>query len=145
MKLLAVAAAALALAACAHNRSDPSASGASYSDDASTDAAMVVGVYPVMVVDDFLVDPEGMTLYVLDTDVAGDGKSTCAAECAEQWPPLVAVVEAVPVEEYTIVTRDDGTKQWAHNGKPLYHFARDKQRGDRTGDNAAGRWHVAKP
>jgi predicted lipoprotein with Yx(FWY)xxD motif len=146
MKILAAAVlAALALAACAHNRSEPSASSASYSDDASTDAAMVAMVYPVMVVEDALVDPEGMTLYVLDSDMAGEGRSTCTAACAQQWPPLVAVVEAVPVEDYTVVTRDDGTKQWAHKGKPLYHFARDKERGERSGDNASGQWHVARP
>jgi predicted lipoprotein with Yx(FWY)xxD motif len=137
--------AALALAACATNRSEPSNGGASYSEDASTDAAMVAVVYPVMVVQDVLADPEGMTLYVLDSDVAGDGKSTCAGACAQEWPPLVAVVAAVPVEDYTIVARDDGTKQWAHKGKPLYHYAKDQERGDRRGENAGGRWHVATP
>jgi predicted lipoprotein with Yx(FWY)xxD motif len=137
--------AALALAACATTPSEPSNGGTAYSEDASTDAAMVAVVYPVMVVQDMLTDPEGMTLYVLDTDVAGEGKSSCTGACAKEWPPLVAVAEAVPVEDYTVVMRDDGTKQWAHKGKPLYHSAKDEERGHRRGDNAGGRWHVATP
>jgi predicted lipoprotein with Yx(FWY)xxD motif len=135
--LITTAIAALALGACAHDRSD-----SSYS---STDPAIVAVVYPVIVADDVLADTDGMTLYELDTDVAGDGRSTCNGACAENWPPLIAVVEAVPVEDYTILVRDDGSKQWAHKGKPLYHSSKDKKRGDKNGDKVNDRWHAAKP
>jgi predicted lipoprotein with Yx(FWY)xxD motif len=139
--------AGLALAACAHNRSDSSYSSAAedFGPGAASDPAIVAVVYPVVVVDDVLTDPDGMTLYVLDTDVAGDGRSTCNGACAEAWPPLVAVVDAVPVEGYTILARDDGTKQWAHKGKPLYRYSKDKENGDKRGDNANNRWHAARP
>jgi predicted lipoprotein with Yx(FWY)xxD motif len=46
---------------------------------------------------------------------------------------------------WTIVTRDDGSKQWAYKGKPLYFWAKDAKVGDTTGDNVNNVWHVAKP
>lgn len=85
----------------------------------------------------------GMTLYIEDTDVGG--KSVCNGPCAANWPPLAAPADAKPAGNYTIITRDDGSLQWAYNGKPLYYWKNDKQPGDTTGDGVAGRWHVAKP
>ena len=41
-----------------------------------------------------------------------------------------------------VVRRDDNTLQWALNGKPLYYFAADSQRGDVKGDGQGGVWHV---
>jgi predicted lipoprotein with Yx(FWY)xxD motif len=85
----------------------------------------------------------GMTLYTEDTDVGG--KSVCNGPCATSWPPLAATADAKPSGMYTIITRDDGSLQWAYNTKPLYYWKNDKQPGDMTGDGVAGRWHVAKP
>ncbi|HEY9381366.1 MAG TPA: hypothetical protein VIQ01_08985, partial [Burkholderiales bacterium] len=45
---------------------------------------------------------------------------------------------------YSLVVRDDGTKQWAYEGMPLYLYAADKKAGDRTGDNVKNAWHVIK-
>ncbi len=39
-----------------------------------------------------------------------------------------------PSGDWTIITRDDGLKQWAYKGKPLYAFAKDTKAGDKTGD-----------
>jgi predicted lipoprotein with Yx(FWY)xxD motif len=44
-----------------------------------------------------------------------------------------------------IVTRDDGARQWACRGRPLYLRARDAKPGDKTGDGFNSVWHVAKP
>jgi len=44
-----------------------------------------------------------------------------------------------------IVTRDDGARQWACRGLPLYLWARDAKPGDKTGDGFNSVWHVAKP
>ena len=41
--------------------------------------------------------------------------------------------------------RDDGAKQLAYKGKPLYYWSKDQKPGDRTGDGVNGVWHVAKP
>jgi predicted lipoprotein with Yx(FWY)xxD motif len=32
--------------------------------------------------------------------------------------------------DYSIITRDDGKKQWAFKGKPLYFWAKDQKAGD---------------
>ena len=40
---------------------------------------------------------------------------------------------------------DDGKKQWAIKGKPLYYWAKDTKPGDMTGDGLMGAWHVVKP
>ena len=47
--------------------------------------------------------------------------------------------------DWTIITRDDGLKQWAYKGKPVYAFAKDTKAGDKTGDGFLnGAWHIAK-
>ena len=89
-----------------------------------------------------LMTTKGMTLYVYDPDTAG--KATCTGGCATAWPPLAASSSDKPVGKYTIVTRDDGSLQWAYNGKPLYTWRNDKAPGDMTGDGVGGKWHVAK-
>ena len=43
------------------------------------------------------------------------------------------------------MTRDDGSKQWAYKGKPVYYWAKDQKAGDRTGDGVNSVWHVVKP
>ena len=58
---------------------------------------------------------------------------------------LVAAADAQPEGDYTIITRDDGTRQWAYKGKPLYLWVKDAKAGDVTGDNVNNVWHVAKP
>ena len=92
-----------------------------------------------------LTDPQGLTLYTFDRDTANSGKSVCNATCATNWPPLLASPGTSATGDYTIITRDDGTRQWAYKGQPLYRFAKDAKAGDRTGDNVLGVWHVAKP
>ena len=47
--------------------------------------------------------------------------------------------------DMTVITRDDGTRQWASKGKPLYTYAKDAKAGDKAGDNFKEVWHVAKP
>ncbi|NYT62147.1 hypothetical protein H0A66_07450 [Alcaligenaceae bacterium] len=90
----------------------------------------------------YLVDQAGMTLYTFDNDTALSGKSTCNGACADNWPPLMAEPGATPDGSFTIITREDGAKQWAHNGKLLYLFKSDKYPGERKGDNARHIWHV---
>ncbi|MGE0661043.1 MAG: hypothetical protein AB7F36_16095, partial [Reyranellaceae bacterium] len=47
--------------------------------------------------------------------------------------------------DWSVVTRDDGAKQWAYKGKPLYTWVKDARPGDTTGDGVNNVWHVAKP
>ena len=90
-----------------------------------------------------LVDAKGMTLYTFDRDSAG--KSACSGQCAQNWPPLMAPANAAASGDWSVVTRDDGSKQWAYKGKPLYTWARDAKPGDVTGDGVNNVWHVAAP
>jgi predicted lipoprotein with Yx(FWY)xxD motif len=100
---------------------------------------------PIEVVRGVLVDQSGMTLYVFDKDVAGNGKSVCNGMCAENWPPLLAKSEDKEEGAYGIIKRDDGSAQWTHKGKPLYLWVKDKKPGDKTGDGVNKVWHVARP
>lgn len=89
-----------------------------------------------------LVDAKGMTLYTFDKDAAG--KSACNGPCAQNWPPLMATSASGPAN-WTAVTRDDGAKQWAYMGKPVYTWAKDTKAGDTTGDGFNNVWHIARP
>lgn len=89
-----------------------------------------------------LTGTNGMTLYISKTDPAG--KSICNGACAALWPPVTASADAKPVGDFTIITRDDGSLQWAYKGHPLYFWKNDKAPGDMTGQGVAnGRWQVA--
>lgn len=88
-----------------------------------------------------LVDARGMTVYTYDKDSANSGKSTCTGRCAENWPPVQAA-DSQPAAPYSVVTREDGSKQLAYNGKPLYTFVKDKKPGDKAGDKAMNVWHA---
>jgi len=90
-----------------------------------------------------LVDLNGMTLYVSDRDTGG--KSRCNAQCTVSWLPLIADTDAQASGSFSFISRDDGRKQWAYKGKPLYSWAKDRKPGEATGDGVANVWHVAKP
>jgi predicted lipoprotein with Yx(FWY)xxD motif len=101
---------------------------------------------PSTIRDGMLVGPNQMTLYVFDRDTAGSGKSVCNGPCATNWPPLMAKANAAPTGDWSVVTRDDGSKQWAYKGRPLYFWAKDTKPGDKTGDGFLNNsWHVARP
>jgi predicted lipoprotein with Yx(FWY)xxD motif len=104
--------------------------------------SLAAGAPPATMKDGMLVDTKGMTLYTFDRDTAG--KSACNGDCAGKWPPLVASAGDEASGDFSIVTRDDGGKQWAYKGKPLYTWSADKAPGDKTGDNFNKVWHVAK-
>jgi predicted lipoprotein with Yx(FWY)xxD motif len=98
-----------------------------------------------------LTDINGMTLYIFDDDKE-DSVSTCYGDCAVKWPPLRAMALSNDKEDsawveyshdnWTLVTRQDGTQQWAYKGKPLYYWYKDKKPGDASGEKIKG-WHIA--
>ena len=95
-------------------------------------------------------DREGFTLYVFDNDrndVDGDGPgdSDCNGNCAVTWPPLFADAGAAPTGKFSVIDRDDGSRQWAFDGEPLYFFINDLAAGDTNGDGVGGVWHAARP
>jgi predicted lipoprotein with Yx(FWY)xxD motif len=100
---------------------------------------------PVAMQSGVLTNADGMTLYVFDKDAAGSGKSACNGDCAMNWPPLMAAAGDQASGDYSIIIRDDGSRQWAYKGKPLYRWAKDQKPGDTTGDGVKNVWHAAKP
>jgi predicted lipoprotein with Yx(FWY)xxD motif len=92
-----------------------------------------------------LATPTGMTLYTFDKDTANAATSACTGPCATLWPPFLAAADAAPIGGFTLVTRDDGTKQWAYRGWPVYTYSKDARAGDMAGDNFKNVWHAAKP
>lgn len=89
-----------------------------------------------------LVSADGMTLYTFDKDKPG--MSACMGKCATIWPPVMATATDKPMGELTIIKRDDGSMQWAYDGKPLYLYQEDKKAGEMMGDGKNGVWHVVK-
>lgn len=93
----------------------------------------------------FLVDAKGMTLYIFANDKE-PGKSTCSGGCAKAWPPYGPKAgDPAPAAPLSVITRDDGAKQYTYEGKPLYYFDKDKKPGDATGQGAGEKWWVVKP
>lgn len=109
--------------------------------------ALAQGMAPAKVADTSkgkaLVDAKGMTLYTFDRDAPG--KSNCNGQCAQNWPPLMAEAGASASGDWSVVTRDDGSKQWAYKGKPLYLWVKDTKPGEVTGDGVNNVWHLATP
>jgi predicted lipoprotein with Yx(FWY)xxD motif len=89
-----------------------------------------------------LVDSAGMTLYTFDKDAAGSGKSVCNGPCAKNWPPLHAAASDHAAGNWSVIMRDDGSKQLTYKGKPLYLWIKDHKPGDKTGDGFKNVWHV---
>jgi predicted lipoprotein with Yx(FWY)xxD motif len=88
-----------------------------------------------------LTNDAGMTLYTFDRDAGG--KSACNGPCAANWPPFMAAADGKASGDWTVITRDDGAKQWAYKGKPLYLWSKDQKAGDKTGDGFNNVWHAA--
>lgn len=91
----------------------------------------------------YLTDFQGKTLYIFDRDTIGI--SNCTGGCASAWPPYTsgAVAQGTFPAHISVITRSDGTKQFAWDGKPLYYFASDTQPGQITGDGVNG-FHIVK-
>jgi predicted lipoprotein with Yx(FWY)xxD motif len=87
------------------------------------------------------ISPDNKPLYTFVRDTT-PGKSSCTAGCVANWPVLAAAADAKDDGDWTVITRDDGAKQWAYKGKPLYTFARDTAGQPTTTPNNAN-WPLA--
>jgi predicted lipoprotein with Yx(FWY)xxD motif len=65
-----------------------------------------------------LMDAKGMTLYTWDNDKTPN-KSSCNGMCLMNWPALKAEASDKDMAEFTVITRDDGSKQWAARNAPF--------------------------
>jgi len=100
---------------------------------------------PVKYTNGLMTGTNGMTLYTFDKDVEGSSKSVCDGACAKNWPPLAASADSKSGGDWTVIARDDGSKQWAFSGKPLYFWAKDQKPGDVTGDGFNNAWRAVRP
>lgn len=96
---------------------------------------------------DFLVGPDGMTLYTFANDQPG--VSSCVDRCAVNWPPLLVAAGEQPTASAElpgtlgVIERADGTFQVTYNDMPLYTWIRDVIPGDTTGHLVGDVWFVA--
>jgi len=86
----------------------------------------------------YLTDFAGMTLYTYGKDTTG--VSNCTGTCAVNWPPYTsgATAEKTLPTDISVITRADGSKQFAWKGMPLYYFKTDTAAGQITGDGVGG-------
>ena len=90
-----------------------------------------------------LEDAKGMTLYTWDNDKEAN-KSSCNGMCLMNWPALKAEASDKDMGDWKVITRDDGSKQWAYKAKALYRYRMDAKAGDIVG-NGRGAWKAAVP
>jgi predicted lipoprotein with Yx(FWY)xxD motif len=60
--------------------------------------------------------------------------------CLQAWPAVLAAADAKPVGKFTIIARDDGRRQWAYDGLPLYTSYLDTRPGQVNG-GMSRLWH----
>ncbi|MFF2387372.1 hypothetical protein [Agromyces sp. NPDC058104] len=98
---------------------------------------------------EIVVDGEGMTVYMFDTDTQGGDASSCEGQCATNWPAVTTDSDDPEVEGVTgevgTITGVDGSTQLTLDGWPLYTFAGDSAAGDTNGQGVNGVWWVLSP
>ena len=149
---LAVAALAVALAGCTSPTTEAPADDTSTATEAPDTGAMETEAVLTTADSDLgeiVVDGEGLTVYMFDSDTQGGDSSSCEGECATNWPAVTTdtdepVVEGVTGEVATI-TGVDGETQVTLNGWPLYYFAGDSAAGDTNGQGVSDVWWVLSP
>ena len=83
--------------------------------------------------------PGSQRLYTYDRD--DRGHSACNVGCDGAHTPVYAPDGAKPMDEWGIINRDDGTRQWSYRGKPVYTGFHDAP-GDPRDDGEDGVWHL---
>jgi predicted lipoprotein with Yx(FWY)xxD motif len=120
---------ALSLAACGGSNNDNEATaGATPSTTVSLDNGL-------------LVDSTGAALYTSEQEKTGT--VMCTNGCTQIWLPLKAPSSGQPTAgdgvsgKVGTVKRPDGARQVTLDGRPLYRFAEDTEKGKATGDNVS--------
>jgi len=90
-----------------------------------------------------LTSADGFTLYSFSGDVREDRQACAGSACDNRWQPLFAAALAGDVGDFSVVTRADGTRQWAYQSRALYTYAGDRLPGDAHGTDVDPRWSPA--
>lgn len=124
------------------SKTSTTSSSSSSATSAQQSSGNIVQTKTASNVGQYLADANGTALYTYGSDTSG--KSNCSGSCLYSWPVYSASnAPATLPANITVITRDDGSKQYAYKGMPLYTFTSDSA-GQVTGDNVAN-FHVAKP
>jgi predicted lipoprotein with Yx(FWY)xxD motif len=121
---------AIALAACGGGSNDNAATASS--GTSSTTVGLDNGL---------LVDSTGAALYSSEQEKTGT--VMCTGACTSIWLPLKAPASGQPTAgdgvsgKLGTVKRPDGARQVTLDGRPLYRFAEDTDKGKATGDNVS--------
>ena len=98
---------------------------------------------------DYFTDAEGHTLYLFtkDTELF---TSACTGDCLTNWPPVPGASGRLTLPsgasgELALMDGNDGSKQLAYNGIPLYYFAGDTEPGQLKGQGVGGVWWIVQP
>lgn len=95
----------------------------------------------------YMTDGSGKALYTFTKDTPF--QSACKDQCAVNWPVFKAESLQLPaslkIEDFGVITREDGTKQTTYKGSPLYYFIKDAKAGDVNGQGVNNVWFAAKP
>jgi len=90
----------------------------------------------------YLADENGNALYTYSKDTSG--VSNCNGSCLLGWPVYTPTSSSQTLPtNVTVITRSDGTSQYAYKGLPLYTFSGDTS-GNVNGNGLSG-FAIAKP
>jgi predicted lipoprotein with Yx(FWY)xxD motif len=124
--------AVLLLAACGSSGGSDNGTATASSGSSTTTVSLDNGL---------LVDSSGAALYTSDQEKSGT--VMCTGSCTQIWLPLAAPSSGQPTAgdgvsgKLGTVKRPDGKRQVTLDGRPLYRFAQDSEKGKATGDNAS--------
>lgn len=86
-------------------------------------------------------------LYYFTRDSAN--LSVCYDRCATVWPPVLVGDITVGLDgiggSVSSFRRNDGNRQLAYEGKPLYYYASDAAPGDTKGQGIGNVWYIIPP
>ncbi|MGE7761441.1 hypothetical protein [Peribacillus sp. NPDC097895] len=134
----------LVLAACGNEVKDSPEKDQAVSGTAD-EKAVTLKLLESEKIGEYLADSKGRTLYFFKNDKSG--KSNCADECLEKWPPFMdrdfAVPEGFEEKDFGTIKREDTREeQVTYKGFPLYYFANDKATGDVNGEGVKNVWYI---
>lgn len=93
----------------------------------------------------------GHTLYTFGADTSGVSNCTSASGCTAAWPPYTAPAgtsASTLGAGFSLITRSDGSLQYAYQGWALYTYAGDSASGQANGQGLTqfgGTWAAAQP
>ena len=105
----------------------------------AVDARLIKAVQSVA-----LTDADGFTIYSLDPKAQLDQSGCVTADCTVRWKPVLAPALASTFGEFSVVSRPDGSVQWAYQQRPLFTNSIDRLPGDVLAQKLDERFTVAR-